>query len=103
MDRDWETICSDRPVITTNYSAHTEFCGENARLVQIKELETAFDGKYFNGTGKWAKIGEEEKKSFVEHMRFCYENKIRTNNYAEETSSKFNWENSARIILDYIK
>ena len=46
-----ELMSCGKHIITTNYSAHTEFCNkENALLVDIDELETAYDGKWFLGS-----------------------------------------------------
>ena len=45
-----EMMSCGKPVITTNYSAHTEFCTQdNARLIEIDSMEDAYDGKWFNG------------------------------------------------------
>ncbi len=44
-----ESMACGKPVITTNYSAHTEFCTNyNSRLIEIDELEPAFDGVWFH-------------------------------------------------------
>ena len=43
-----EMLACIKSVITTHYSAHTEFCDDvNSDLVEIKETELAYDGKWF--------------------------------------------------------
>ena len=42
----------NKPIITTNYSAHTEYCtADNAYLINIDGLTPAEDGKFFDGSG----------------------------------------------------
>jgi glycosyltransferase involved in cell wall biosynthesis len=94
-------------VITTNYSAHTQFCGENAFLVPINELEEAFDGKWFLGNGgQWAKIGDWEKNLFIEHMRNIHylkqNNKLARNRAGIATARHYSWNNTARNIIKYV-
>lgn len=94
-----ETMALNRPVIVTNYSAHTEYCTkDNALLVDITELEPANDGMWFNGFGKWAKLGQEQLDQTVEHMRHVYNNNIRTNQNGLETCKYYTWSNTANII-----
>ena len=90
----------NKPVIVTNYSAHTEYCtSKNSYLVDITELETAIDNKWFDGTGNWAKIGQKEKDQIIEYMRYVFTNKINTNLDGLETAKLFTWENSAKQML----
>jgi glycosyltransferase involved in cell wall biosynthesis len=94
-----ETMSMNRPVIATNYSAHTEFCNQkNSYLVDIDETEKAFDGKAFNGQGNWAKIGEKQKDQTIEYMKYVYSNNIKTNPEGVNTAKKLSWDNSASII-----
>jgi glycosyltransferase involved in cell wall biosynthesis len=95
-----EMMSMNRPVIATNYSAHTEFCNEdNCSLVNIDSLETAYDGKWFLGQGNWAKIGEQQKDQAVEYMRKMYKNRISENKHGIKTAQKYSWENSANCLL----
>lgn len=95
-----EMMAMNKPVITTNYSAHTEFCDENnSFLVDINELEDAYDGKYFFGTGKWAKIDKKQREQFIEYMRHVYKNKINTNENGLKTADKFNWSSATDTLL----
>lgn len=95
-----EAMACNRPVITTNYSAHTEFCNKsNAFLVDIDETETAHDGRYFFGQGNWAKIGDPQKDQFIEHMRHCYKNRISGNPSGESTAFALSWDNTCNQLL----
>ena len=61
-----EMMALNKSIITTNYSAHTEFCNkDNSFLIDISETEPANDGKWFFGQGNWAKIGEEQKRGIT--------------------------------------
>jgi glycosyltransferase involved in cell wall biosynthesis len=99
-----ETMAMNKPVITTNYSAHTEYCNtKNAYLVDITEKELAEDGKWFHSDGNWAKIGEKEKDQIIEYMKYVYDNKINTNLEGVQTSQNFTWENSAKQLVRCIE
>jgi glycosyltransferase involved in cell wall biosynthesis len=94
-----ECMAMNKPIITTNYSAHTEYCTDkNCFLVEIDELEPAIDNKWFNGSGNWAKLAEKQMDQTVEYMRYVYNNNIRTNNYGIETAKIYSWDNTAKII-----
>jgi glycosyltransferase involved in cell wall biosynthesis len=95
-----ETMAMNKPAITTNYSAHTEFCtNNNSYLVDITETEKAYDGKAFVGQGNWAKIGQKEKDDFIDKMRFVYKNKINTNKYGLETAKQYSWKNTSDHLV----
>jgi glycosyltransferase involved in cell wall biosynthesis len=95
-----EMMAMNKPVITTDYSAHTEFCDpKNAFLVDILELEDAYDGKYFFGTGKWAKIDKKQKEQFIDYMRHVYKNQISTNDEGLKTANMFSWSNATDKLL----
>ena len=103
-----ELMSCAKDVIITNYSAHTEFCNEdNSYLIEINELETAYDGMWFKGEGSWAKIGEEQIEQAVAHMRSVHKKKKeegRTyNSQGVDTAHEFSWENSANKIMDELK
>ena len=94
-----EVMAMNKPVITTNYSAHTAYCNKNnSYLIDINELEPAVDGIWFDGLGKWAKLGYKQIEQMIEHMRHVYKNDIRTNNHGRETASALTWSNTAKII-----
>lgn len=99
-----ESMSMNKPVITTNYSAHTEFCNkDNSYLIDITETEKAFDGKAFNNQGNWAKIGQHQIDQIIDHMRHCYQNRIKDNINGIETAKKFSWNNSAQAIMRCIE
>lgn len=94
-----ESMAMNKPVITTNYSAHTEYCNsDNAFLVNINDIELAYDGKAFQKQGNWAKITQKEKDEFIDYMRHAYKNNIRNNPNGIKTANSFTWDNTASII-----
>jgi glycosyltransferase involved in cell wall biosynthesis len=98
-----EMMSLGKPVITTYYSSHTEFCNDqNSYLVKPTETESAHDGKWFNGEGNWAKIEESHKDQMIDYMRYMYNNKIMLNPNGIETAKKFSWSNTAKCIADLI-
>lgn len=95
-----ESMSMNKPVIATNYSAHTEFCNsDNTYLVNITETERAFDGKAFHGQGNWAKLGLDQIDQIISHMRHVYSNRIQTNRHGIETAKKLSWTNTAQTIM----
>jgi len=100
-----EMMAAGKHVITTNYSAHTEFCSqENAALIPIKDVEQAFDGKWFFGQGNWAKIDEEEVNLLTQEMNLFAETyKGQQNTYGIETARKFSWQNTAKEMVKCLK
>ena len=102
-----ELMSCGKNVITTNYSAHTEFCNKNnSMLVDIQEKEKAFDNKWFFGNGNWAKISDEQIENFIHHMRQIHKQKqekqLNTNKSGIETAIHFTWHNSAKEILNHV-
>jgi glycosyltransferase involved in cell wall biosynthesis len=94
-----EMMAMDKPIIITNYSAHTQFCNkDNAYLVDIDTTVPANDGIWFNGSGNWASIEEKQIDQFIEHMRYVYKNNIRDNSYGLKTANNLSWHNTANII-----
>lgn len=96
-----EMMSVGRHVITTNYSAHTEFCNdENASLIEIEELEPAVDNKWFFGQGKWAKINENTINQISKHMlSFADSYKFDISEPSVETAAEFSWTNTAKQII----
>lgn len=94
-----EFMAMNKPVIATNYSAHTEYCNDkNSFLVDVEDIEIANDGKWFHGTGKWAKLADNELDQTVNYMRHVYNNNILTNQSGLEISQKYSWTNTTKII-----
>ena len=99
-----EMMAMNKPVIATNYSAHTEFCDKNnSYLVDIETTEPANDKKAFYGQGNWAKLGQNQLDQTIEHMRNMYTNRITTNSEGLKTAQTFSWKNSASKILGCIE
>jgi glycosyltransferase involved in cell wall biosynthesis len=94
-----ESMALNKPIIATNYSAHTEYCTkDNSYLVDITQTEIANDGNWFHGEGSWAKLGQQQLDQSVELMRFVYNNNIRTNPNGLKTAKQFSWDKTASII-----
>ncbi len=102
-----EMMACGKDVITTNYSAHTEFCNEkNSFLIDIDSLEPAYDGVFFTGNhGQWASFSEDSVEQLVKHLRDFHTAKTKgwvANHAGIETAHKFTWENSAKELLNGI-
>lgn len=96
-----ESMAMNKPIITTNYSAHTEYCNDkNSYLVQVSETEPANDGKWFNGFGNWAKLGNEEIDQIAHYMKYVYNNRIDSNSEGLKTAAQYSWTNTAQIITN---
>lgn len=99
-----ETMAMNKPIIATNYSAHTEYCNnENCSLIEIHDSEPAKDDKWFHGTGNWAKIGDDQKDHIIWQMRQMYQNRIKENPAGLATAEQFSWENSANTLVRCIQ
>jgi glycosyltransferase involved in cell wall biosynthesis len=102
-----ELMSCGKPVITTNYSAHTEFCNkENSYLVDTTDIEPAYDGKWFFKQGNWAKIGPKEIEQFASYMRLIHDQKqsgsLSINNAGIQTGANFKWANTAEKIIQHV-
>ena len=103
-----ELMACGKQVIITNYSAHTEFCNDqNAKLINIDELEPAYDGKWFDGrTGSWANIGDKQIQQTISHIRHIHNLKqtgnLKQNLEGIDTANKFTWENTAKEIMKHV-
>ena len=94
-----ETMSMDKPVIVSNYSAHTEYCDkENSYIVDITETEPAIDNKWFSGSANWAKIDKNQIDQTIEYMQYVYKNNISTNPSGVKTAIKYSWENTSSKI-----
>ena len=93
-----EMMSCGKPVITTDYSAHTEFCnGQNSILLPVEATEVAEDGIWFHGQGSWASLGDHQLDLLVDAMRRVHGMKqqgiLRRNDAGIETAKRFSWEN----------
>lgn len=103
-----EMMACGKNVITTNYSAHTEFCTEkNSRLINITDTEVAFDGVFFNGkVGNWAALLDAQVEQLVYNMRDIHKkkqsNSLSLNMYGVETALIYTWKNISMLISEII-
>lgn len=102
-----EMMACGKPVLVTNYSAHTEFCNaRNALLVEPSGLESAYDGKWFFNQGNWASLGDPQINQFSNYLRHLYEEwklgRILYNEAGINTSQQYTWKNSALAIVDLL-
>ena len=100
-----ESMACGKPVIATNYSAHTEYCNSsNTFLIETPNKELAHDhmgGMWFHGQGSWAELEYEQEEQMIEHMKKCYETRP-VNLPGVETSKEFTWDNSAKKLLEVV-
>jgi glycosyltransferase involved in cell wall biosynthesis len=98
-----EMLAMDKPIIITNYSAHTQYCNkDNAYLIDIKETEPADDNIWFHGDGNWASIGLPQINQASEYMRYVYTNNIRNNPNGLKTAQDHSWANTANIVYEHM-
>jgi len=103
-----EMMACGKHVIATNYSAHTEFCSPvNSRLVNTHNLETAFDGVFFDGKkGFWAELAEEQEDAIIEYMRDIHSLKqsgqLGINQNGLDTANQFTWKNTVDKLLEAV-
>lgn len=96
-----EMMACGKPVIATNYSAHTQYCTkENSYLIDCG-LEPAKDDEWpqFNGEFQWAKPDYDQ---LIEHMRFVYNNEISENTPGLITANEYTWKNTILQLKTYI-
>lgn len=106
-----EMMAMGKHVITTDYSGHTEFvnakgpsftASNNALIVPIDEKETAYDGRWFHGTGKWARLGESQIDQLVAHMRDIHKRhqagEVLFNEAGVRTAQHYSWDNSIAYL-----
>ena len=98
-----ESMAMNKPIIATDYSAHTEFCNQdNCFLIPIDEVEPAHDGKAFRGQGNWAKIGTKQMGMCIDYMRYLCSQRISANPNGLKTAEKLSWQHTASLIHKYI-
>jgi glycosyltransferase involved in cell wall biosynthesis len=101
-----QMMACGKHVITTNYSAHTEFCNnDNSFLIDIPETEEAYDGKWFGGQsdnrGNWAKLANKQIDQCVDYMKNVYYNyNNQTNTSGINTAQNMTWGTCGKKIID---
>jgi glycosyltransferase involved in cell wall biosynthesis len=104
-----EMLAMGRHAIATYYSAHTEYLTpDNARLIEIDELEDARDPRWTSvystrGTGQWAHLGPRQVEQLVHHLREVHEarvaGRLERNQAGIETARSLPWSNTADGIV----
>tara|TARA_R100000008_G_C3556079_1_gene153279 strand:- start:51 stop:1118 length:1068 start_codon:yes stop_codon:yes gene_type:complete len=101
-----EMMAMGKHIITTNYSAHTEFCNkDNADLIDIEKLEPAEDGVFFDGSaGEWASLEGTPFEQGVEYMRNFY-SKWKTdsdivNTEGVKTAKQLTWSHTSERLKE---
>lgn len=88
-----QSMSCGKPIITTNYSGHTQYCNEeNSNLLPFVELEEAHDGKWFYGNSEWAKLDEDD---LISALKTLYSEGPTINREGIETAKNYSWENTA--------
>lgn len=103
-----ELMSCGKHLIITDYSAHRQFCNQNnAYLVDINNVEIAFDNKWFkSNVGSWAKIDSDSIDQFINHMKTVHEKKqkgeLKLNTAGIQTANEFTWSATAKRIQSYV-
>lgn len=103
-----EMMACGKPVITTNVTAHMEFCNtENASLIELQDMEEAFDGQFFHGQGEWYSIKDDHIEQLASHMKTVHnlkqDNQLQPNLAGIDTANKFTWSNSAQKLIEALQ
>jgi len=71
-------------------------------LIQIDEMEPAFELPWFNGqVGNWASLGERQLEQTVHYLRQVHKDR-KLNEKGIETAKNFTWENTARRLASVV-
>jgi len=97
-----EMMAMGKQVITTDYSAHTEFCTPmNSLLIRVDDMEDAYDGVFFDGKGEgqWAKLDHKQVEILATFMSQVHKYPDQGNDVGIQTSKQFSWANAAKKIV----
>lgn len=98
-----ELMAMNKPLIITNYSAHTQYCTpDNSYLIDIDDIEPAHDDIWFHGEGEWATIDNKQIEQAIEHMRYVYKNNIKLNLNGLNTAQDHSWAKTSQIISKHM-
>ena len=100
-----EMMSCGKMCIATNYSAHTEYCNnDNCKLIDVNNVELAYDNIWFHGQGNWAKFDKNTIEQTVSLLRECYkqhQSEEDIYNYnGVKIGEKLTWENTATKIIN---
>lgn len=105
-----QAMACGKHIITTNYSAHTEYCNHNnSFLIDVDEVEEAYDGKFFgeasNNCGNWAKLTDKHINQCVNYMQDIKHTRDHFENCNEEgmrMAHKLTWKKCGKKVKDII-
>ena len=93
-----------KPVIATNYAAHTEYCNAtNSLLIEGSQLVRAHGGKWFKGQGNWLGWGDLQTDRLCAHMRHIFQlsqSGTPLNQGGIETANRLSWDHTAQKIIE---
>lgn len=99
-----EMLALGKTCIATDYSAHTEYASGFAYMIEVDDLEPAWDGVWFRGQGRWASLGDRQMEQTVEYMRYVHKKKMSGqclyNSGGANQMAKFTWKETARKVLE---
>lgn len=97
-----EMLSLGKHVVATNYSGHTQFINDkNASLIEVTELEPAYDGIWFDGEGEWATVNV---KDVADKLRELYDSGKwkELNTEGIKTAKEFSWRQTADRIMEIL-
>ncbi len=99
-----EMLAMGKHCIATNYSGPTEFAYDaGATLIDSNGIESAYDGKWFDGTANWAKLDKKYISDFSAALRNIHEKKqkdeLEINNSGINYFNENTWEKSCDKII----
>lgn len=98
-----EMMACGKPLIISNYSAHTEFCNsQNSILLEPVGMEPAYDGFFFKEQGNWCILDLDD---LANAMRDVYDMKKRGVNLNidnKDVRQQFSWNNTAKLIEELL-
>lgn len=103
-----EAMACGTPVITTKYSAITEYVtDENAYLLDVKDMVPVYDPLFFpraGEAGSWAEIDIEQ---LAEHMLHAYHDRDEAGRVglraASDMASRWTWDHAARKAHELLR
>lgn len=99
-----EMLSMGKNCIATNYSGPTEYAKDaGAVLIDANQKESAYDAKWFDGTGEWAKLDSKYIESFSSALRNMHEQKQKMSLNINADGIKFfnenTWEKTCEKII----
>jgi len=103
-----EMLALGKNCIATNYSGPTQYALESGcELIDPDGIELANDGKWFDGSGNWAKLNESYVERFANKLKLLHQKKqsgeLIKNTKGIEFFKKHTWESIASYISEEIK